>query len=174
MIDDKRLKNIKILSLVDVNTDLVEEKIREHEKRFLYKPKVPIIITPLLTKDDYLAFLKPKEYTSYKIKKDREWGEHYNIKSLTILFANNIGKIAKIAEHQIKNTYRLLKTRNFPKRAIQPMIAIVSWHLTGYKGYEVWPWGENPYEPTVELLELGYIPRRYKDTWMVGYVPKID
>ena len=169
--EEQRLKNIKILTPIKRPVkELVATLIRQHEKKFLYEgKKVPIEYMRLNSKKDFQDFVKEKEDNTYKLIKDAKWGNTWKPKVAALTFMNNMKKLSKTAEFQVKNSLHLLKKKKFSKRTLQNMIAITSWHFTGYLAYEVFPLGENPYEPSVTLLEVGYVPRRLKDKWLIGY-----
>ena len=174
-ISEKELKNIQYLTLQkyeEIDTAKVELFLAETEQKFMFNgPKPIVMFKALQNKQDFIDFVKEKEWNGYKKTKDEEWANIYAKKTSTLSMhmALAMKDLSKAAEFQVKQLCMLLKVKGLPLTTLQNFVAIMSWITTGYVCYEKFPYGDNPYEPMVEVLKMGLVPRRLKDYWIVGY-----
>jgi len=167
----ERISKVEILKAIDApNEPFVSDRIRKCELAFGYDgPLIDVDFIELTNSRDWSVLMKQKDYPNWKMNKDSEWSARYNIKTIGLMFAASMNKVSKATEKTVKNAVMAMKYTMNPI-LVQKISAVTSWITTGYMAYEVWPLGENPYAPLLELLENGYIARRINGRWLVGWV----
>ena len=174
-----RFKALKILEPTYEDTIGVCTLLREAERRFLYLEETPlIIIRPITEKSIWGWLLAYPEDQKWKVGKDLEWQQAYNMNSfINMAMLKGKGTLFDIGKAQGDLLFQSLKRhREIPLTVSQAVIATVMWVLSGLAAYDTWPLGDNPYEPLLTLYEMGYIVRRVREgdlnEWRVGYIPK--
>lgn len=171
----ERVKALRILNPTKGDSDKVDELIRQHEKRFLYDGHLTAIkLMPALGHSDWNWFLGGLEYAAWKQKGDLHFGSKYSKAAVGSYMMSSSGKIIDSAVRtQTSLAINMLMKKGVPKMtAVHKILPLASHIFIGYLMRELMPLDDNPYEPALRLLELGYIPRRINDaTWKIVYMP---
>jgi len=178
---DTRIRALKILTpLESPDKIIVNGFIREAERRFQYKDSPPIIhIREMEHRSDWDWLFEHPESPDWKEVQDQDWREHWTAKMILIKGTSRGMKVLEsISKGQTRQIFDVLKRNHkIPLLCSQAVVATAAWVITGYGMYDLMPWGENPYEPLLSLMEAGYIARRVKtdelDEWRVGFIDKM-
>lgn len=160
--------NIKYLQpIINPNAEYVSSLINTHEN-LVKCPHAPIHINRLQTRQDWKEFLDGDFYPKYFQNYDAEFEKNYDNSTQKRLQKEHRAEIDGVGDYLKLNLNGMV--RSFGVLNFQKGVQTFSFWLYSHKYSEIMPIGtENAFAPMIALLDAGYLPRRVKTGWRVGY-----